>query len=147
MASVLAKALKKFLKENEASTVEECCKEYNNIIHILSSMTDDDILKDSQLISKRVTDSFAYNICLSVKEIRKNDRDLSDELIESAERSQSLFADDEIRIIDAQFVRVIENFLYPISTWDVEEFKKRFSKLYPNDSFRIALMKKGLGIK
>lgn len=146
MAIPVSKMLRTFIKENPGSTVEDCCREYNKIIHTLAEMNDKEILKDRQL-AERVTDSFAYNICLAIREIRKSDRDMTDELIESAERTQSLFDDDEISILDAQFVRVIENFLYPLSTWDIGDFKKRFSKLYPNDSFRIALMKKGLGMK
>ncbi len=136
-----------FAKRNPNSTVSDCLKKYSEVIIGLSKKSNDEILNDEWLNSKSSSDAYAYNMCIAISKIRNEPNfDLYEYLIMKARDKESLFPDDLIPLSSVRIAHIIERAFHPIYNIDLFELKKYSSIRYPYDTFKKALMKKGLGI-
>lgn len=136
-----------FAKRNPNSTVSDCLRKYSDVIIGLSKKSDDEILNDEWLNSKNVSDAYSYNICIAIQKIR-NDPNFSiySHLIMKARDKESLFLDDLVALSSVRIAHIIERSFHPLYNMDLFDLKKYANTRYPNDTFRKALMKKGLGV-
>lgn len=136
-----------FAKRNPNSTVSDCLKKYSEVIIGLSKKSNDEILNDEWLNSKSSSDAYAYNMCIAISKIRDEmNFNLYAYLIMKARDKESLFPDDVISLSSVRIAHVIERSFHPIYNMDIFDLKNYALRRYPNDTFKKALMKKGLGI-
>lgn len=136
-----------FAKKNPTSTVSECLQKYSEIIMSLSKKSNNEILDDEWLNSKNVSDAYSYNICIAIQKIRSDPNfNIYSHLIMKARDKESLFPDDLVALSSVRIAHIIERSFHPLYNMDLFDLKKYANTRYPNDTFRKAIMKKGLNV-